>query len=97
VSLRWNPIQALLVLGVRGYQTVVSPMLPRSCRYYPSCSQYAADALREFGVVKGLLLAAWRVLRCNPLSLGGYDPVERQGVFAARSSGKTVSRTAGRA
>jgi putative membrane protein insertion efficiency factor len=84
------------VLGVRGYQTVLSPLLPKSCKYYPSCSQYAVDALREFGVLRGMTLAAWRLLRCNPLSLGGYDPVERQGLFGACSCAKTLSRTAGR-
>lgn len=78
----WNPARAILVWGVRGYQTLVSPALPRSCKYHPSCSQYAIDALTEYGVLRGLVLAAWRLLRCNPMSYGGYDPVEHQTLFA---------------
>jgi putative membrane protein insertion efficiency factor len=88
-------MQPLLIWGVRGYQSVLSPLLPRSCKYYPSCSHYAVDALREFGAVRGLVLAVWRVLRCNPLSYGGYDPVGRQSLFAPRGGGKTVSGTTG--
>jgi putative membrane protein insertion efficiency factor len=62
---------------VLAYQRLVSPLLPRPaggrCKYHPSCSQYAIDALREFGLLRGLLLAAWRLLRCNPWSRGGVD------------------------
>lgn len=94
---RWNPVESLLVCSVRGYQTLVSPLLPRSCKYYPSCSQYAVDALRQFGVVRGVVLAAWRVLRCNPMSYGGYDPVERQKLFAPRGRGRTMFGTTGKA
>jgi putative membrane protein insertion efficiency factor len=54
---------------------LVSRLLPPRCRYYPSCSQYCLDAVRHRGVLVGLPLAAWRILRCNPWSLGGYDPV----------------------
>jgi len=78
-------MRVFLVWSVRGYQTFVSPALPRSCKYYPSCSQYAVDALTEYGVMRGAILAGWRLLRCNPLSYGGYDPVERQTLFARRS------------
>lgn len=81
---------SLLVLMVRGYQRIVSPLLPKSCKYHPSCSQYAIDAVREFGVLRGLVLAVWRVLRCNPMSYGGYDPVERQTLFAPRHSGEAT-------
>jgi putative membrane protein insertion efficiency factor len=84
----------LLVGGIRFYQAVISPLLPRSCNYHPSCSQYAVDALREFGVVRGVVLAAWRLLRCNPLSYGGYDPVEHQELFAPRLGARAVSRAA---
>jgi len=80
-----NPVAALLVWLVRGYQAFISPGLPGRCKYYPSCSQYAIDSLREFGVLRGLVLASWRVLRCNPFGYGGYDPVERQTLFAPRS------------
>ncbi len=86
-----NPVRALLVWIIRGYQKLISPALPRSCKYYPSCSQYAIDALRQYGVMRGVVLAGWRLLRCNPLSHGGYDPVERQTVFRERRSGASPS------
>ena len=66
------------------YQRVISPVLPQRCRYAPSCSAYAVQALRDFGILRGLVLATWRVLRCNPFSHGGYDPVEAQRLFAKR-------------
>jgi putative membrane protein insertion efficiency factor len=94
VGLRINPVRRLLIWSVRGYQMVVSPLLPRSCKYHPSCSQYAVDALREFGVVRGVILAVWRLLRCNPLSYGGYDPVERQRLFAPRYRDGAAARLA---
>ena len=56
------------------YQRFVSPAIPRRCKYEPTCSRYALDAIREYGILKGLVLAGWRLLRCNPLSHGGYDP-----------------------
>ena len=92
---RWNPIAWLLVVVVRGYQKTLSPLLPRSCKYHPSCSQYAIDALREYGVLRGTVLAVWRLLRCNPMSYGGYDPVERQTVFAPRHLGKAACKMSG--
>ncbi len=73
-------VQAPIVL----YQRLISPALPRRCRYEPTCSRYAVEALREFGILRGLVLAAWRVLRCNPFSHGGYDPVRAQRVFRSR-------------
>lgn len=66
------------------YQRVVSPLLPRRCKYEPTCSAYAVQALREYGILRGLVLGAWRVLRCNPFSHGGYDPVGAQRLFKAR-------------
>jgi putative membrane protein insertion efficiency factor len=65
------------------YQLVISPGLPRRCRYEPTCSRYAAQAIGEYGILKGLVLALWRLLRCNPWSPGGYDPVGAQRVFKA--------------
>ena len=64
-----------LAIGlVRLYQLVVSPLLPaNTCKYHPSCSQYAVDALRKHGLVRGSALAGWRLLRCNPWSRGGVD------------------------
>ena len=74
---------ALPLLGViRLYQLLVSPLLPAgTCKYHPSCSQYAAEALRRYGLVRGTVLAGWRLLRCNPWSHGGVDRVEDQALF----------------
>ena len=74
-------LTGLLLAPIRAYQRFVSPALPRRCRYEPTCSAYAVEAVRTFGVVRGLILAAWRLLRCNPFSPGGYDPVEAQTLF----------------
>ncbi|MGC0272840.1 membrane protein insertion efficiency factor YidD [Pseudactinotalea sp. Z1739] len=65
----------VLIGLVRAYQAVVSPWFAPRCRYYPSCSNYAVDALRKQGLIRGFGLAVWRVLRCNPWSLGGVDHV----------------------
>lgn len=66
--------QVLLKL-LRFYRTHISPHLPPMCRYYPTCSRYAIEAIEVHGALRGGLLALWRLLRCNPLSPGGYDPV----------------------
>lgn len=71
----------VLIAPIRLYQRVVSPALPRRCKYEPTCSAYAAEALRTHGPLRGMLLAAWRLLRCNPFSHGGYDPVSSQRIF----------------
>jgi hypothetical protein len=63
------------------YQRLISPALPRRCKYEPTCSRYAVQALGQYGILRGLALAAWRLLRCNPWSHGGYDPVEAQRLF----------------
>ena len=60
---------------LRGYKRWISPLLPPACRFVPTCSEYAMEAVQKYGVLGGLGRAAWRVLRCNPLSRGGYDPV----------------------
>lgn len=67
--------RTILVLLVRGYQVSISPLLPPSCRYFPSCSAYAVEALERHGALKGSWLAARRILRCHPFTPGGYDPV----------------------
>ncbi len=69
---------------IRAYRLVVSPLLPARCRYAPSCSAYALEALQTYGILRGLLLTGWRLLRCNPLSHGGWDPVDAQRLFAPR-------------
>ncbi|HEY2142333.1 MAG TPA: membrane protein insertion efficiency factor YidD [Solirubrobacteraceae bacterium] len=65
------------------YQRVISPAIPQRCKYEPTCSRYAIAAVRRYGIWRGLVLAGWRLLRCNPWSHGGYDPVESQRVFGA--------------
>ena len=65
----------LLVLPIRFYQTCISPLTPPSCRFTPTCSQYAKEAILKHGPIKGLRLAIWRILRCNPWGGSGYDPV----------------------
>lgn len=64
---------ALATIGF--YQRWISPLLPPACRFYPSCSHYSYEAIARYGLLKGGRLALWRVLRCNPLSKGGFDPV----------------------
>lgn len=65
-----------IILGlIEGYRRFVSPLLPASCRYIPTCSQYALEAVKRFGARRGFLLAMRRLLRCNPFAHGGYDPV----------------------
>jgi hypothetical protein len=71
-----NPAARLVVLVLRGYKSFVSPLLPPSCRFTPTCSEYAIEAVRKRGVVRGLCLALWRLLRCHPFARGGYDPVK---------------------
>jgi uncharacterized protein len=78
-------LRAMAVAPIRIYQKLISPMLGPRCKYYPSCSEYAAQAITKFGILRGLVLAGWRVLRCNPWSHGGVDPVEDQRLFKPRS------------
>ena len=74
MSAWWRP-RAWLVALVRVYQRVISPLTPPACRFTPTCSQYAAEAFGRHGVILGTALTVWRILRCNPLCRGGYDPV----------------------
>jgi uncharacterized protein len=78
-------VRRLLELPVIAYSRFVSPALPRRCKYEPTCSAYAIAALREHGPVRGTALAVWRVLRCNPFSHGGYDPVPPRADRASRA------------
>jgi uncharacterized protein len=68
-------VKRLLLAPIRLYQRLLSPALPRRCRYEPTCSAYAVTAIHRFGALRGTLLAVWRLLRCNPFSHGGFDPV----------------------
>jgi putative membrane protein insertion efficiency factor len=71
----------LMLVPVRIYQRAISPLLPRRCKYEPTCSAYAVEAIRSYGPFRGAVLAGWRLLRCNPLSGGGLDPVSEQRLF----------------
>lgn len=68
-------MKRLLMMLVRGYQRFISPLFPPSCRYSPTCSAYMLKALQKHGAIKGTLMGLARILRCNPLVHGGYDPV----------------------
>lgn len=70
-----NICKQFLIGSIRFYQRNISPFLPGTCKYYPTCSKYAILAIEKYGPMKGSLLAIWRILRCNPFSKGGYDPV----------------------
>jgi uncharacterized protein len=76
--------RGIVVAPVRFYQRWVSPLFPQRCKYHPSCSEYAVGALRRYGILRGLVLAAWRLLRCNPWSHGGVDFVKDQKLFRPR-------------
>jgi uncharacterized protein len=78
--------RTLVLLPVRAYQKLISPVLGQRCRYYPSCSEYAAQAIERFGILRGLVLAGWRLLRCNPWSRGGFDPVDDQRLFRPKAT-----------
>lgn len=80
-----NGVRRLAVLPLKLYQAVISPALGPRCRFYPSCSEYAVQAIGQFGILRGLVLATWRLLRCNPFTHGGFDPVEHQRLFKARA------------
>lgn len=79
-----NPARLAVTAPIRVYQRVLSPALPRRCKYEPTCSSYAVQAIEEYGILRGLVLAGWRLLRCNPWSHGGFDPVQDQRLFNRR-------------
>ena len=68
-------IGKIVIFPIILYRKIISPLLPNSCRFYPSCSQYAIEAIEKRGIFVGILLASWRILRCNPFSKGGIDLV----------------------
>jgi uncharacterized protein len=74
-------LTALLLSVIGAYQRLISPLLPRRCKYEPTCSAYAVQAIRELGPVRGSIVAGWRLLRCNPLSDGGIDDLEDRTLF----------------
>ncbi len=91
-------IPKTVLLGLlRGYKWVLSPMLPPACRYVPTCSEYAAEAIERHGALQGSALAIWRVLRCHPFVRGGYDPVPWNALGSRRKAdacGASLRKTA---
>jgi uncharacterized protein len=77
-----------LIILVKFYQYSISPLLPNSCRFTPSCSQYSIEALNNHGVIKGLILSFTRIIRCNPWGGHGYDPVPAKGSWRSEHGGK---------
>jgi len=67
-------IKSIIIYLIKGYQTFISPYFGRTCRYYPTCSEYSIQAIEKYGLLKGVLKGIWRILRCNPFFPGGYDP-----------------------
>jgi putative membrane protein insertion efficiency factor len=80
----------LLIAPIRAWQRLVSPAFGERCKYYPSCSEYTAQAIESYGILRGLVLAGWRLVRCNPWSHGGVDPVESQRLFKSRAPAASV-------
>jgi putative membrane protein insertion efficiency factor len=75
-------VREVFLLPLHAYRAVISPNLGPRCKYYPSCSTYGLQAVRELGVVRGSIVAAWRVVRCNPFSHGGVDELAERRLFA---------------
>ncbi len=78
-------LRSIATVPIKLYQLLISPLAGARCKYYPSCSEYAVGAVERFGILRGLVLAGWRLLRCNPWSHGGVDFVEDQRLFKARA------------
>ncbi len=78
-------LRPVVLAPLRMYRRFISPALPARCRYHPTCAAYAERAVLRYGILRGGILAGWRLLRCNPWSHGGYDPVEAQTLFRPRS------------
>jgi putative membrane protein insertion efficiency factor len=70
-------LTTLIILLIDLYKRWVSPIFGRNCKYYPSCADYTKEAIIKKGLIAGVLLSSWRILRCNPFSYGGYDPVDK--------------------
>ena len=69
-------MKKIMILLIRGYQIFVSPLFPKTCRFYPTCSQYSIEAIRKYGALKGIYLTIRRLLKCHPFHPGGYDPLK---------------------
>lgn len=88
--MKWltRPVSLFFVWMVRGYQRLISRYTPPMCRFEPTCSQYAVTSFRYYGPFRGTVMAAWRILRCNPFNPGGYDPVPLPGHQHHHGSGE---------
>lgn len=86
-------MRRLLCALVRAYQLFLSPLLPRTCRFYPSCSEYMIQAITEYGAWRGLGKGLWRLLRCQPFAKGGHDPVTPKGEFKIQNAKWPVRMT----
>ena len=75
----------IVIFPIAAWHAFVSPLFGARCKYEPSCSTYAIQAIERYGILRGVVLAGWRILRCNPWSHGGFDPVEAQRLFGARA------------
>ncbi len=80
-------LRAVFTLPIRFYRRFISPWTPPTCRFRPTCSAYTEEAIRVHGIVKGSLLGCWRILRCQPFSKGGYEPVPPPGRWKAEDGG----------
>jgi uncharacterized protein len=69
-------VKKILIFLIKSYKKFISPVLPKSCRFYPTCSEYAIGAISKYGVLRGSIKSMYRILRCNPFNKGGYDPVK---------------------
>ena len=78
-------MRRVVAAPIVAYQRLVSPALGRRCKYEPTCSAYAVQAIERYGILRGVVLAGWRIVRCNPWSHGGFDPVEAQRLFGAHA------------
>ncbi len=78
-------MKTILIVFIKFYHAAISPFLPKACRFTPTCSQYAIEAIMKFGAIRGTLLSAYRILRCNPFCRGGYDPVPEKFTFKRQS------------
>jgi len=78
-------VRKAAIFPIKVYQWTIGPLFGVRCKYYPSCSEYAAQAVTRYGILRGVVLAGWRLLRCNPWSNGGFDPVEDQRLFKSQA------------
>lgn len=85
-------MKKFFIWSIKGYRIFISPNLPPSCRFVPTCSQYAIEAIEKFGIFRGLWLTLWRILRCNPFCRGGYDPVPESLNFNTKNFSRVLSQ-----